>query len=358
MAEGLVTVDAAGRLLTANRAAVGMFRPAPGGAAATVDATRHCLWPRLRDAGAVAAALARADGAARRRMIGRRGDGETFFAAVAVSRVLDAEAPVFIATIHDVTAVVRAERAARRRERALRAMTVRAEAATRAKSQFVATMSHELRTPLNAIIGFSAILEDGDEVAAETRVAFAREIRAGGERLLKLLTMVLDYAEADLDRGVLARAPTDLCGLLRDAVALRRPHAAAAGLELTLTAPETPLVLDVDAVAIAKSVDAVVGNAIRFTEKGGAAVTLRAAGGGAEIRVSDTGPGMPADFLRRCCEPFEQRDQSSTRRFEGGGLGLTVARGFVQRHGGALRVASAPGLGTTVTITLPGGADA
>ncbi len=354
--DAIVTLDEAGEIQTRNRAASDIFRlpetdePFPPEAFA--------LWPRLGDSAALVSALERAQALGRRRrIICRRADGTRFYAEIAVSAFDDEAGHIWILLLRDISAEVEMERSARRRERLLRELKVRAEAATRTKTELVATMSHELRTPLNAIIGLSSMMREEalGPLGADGYRPMATEIHNSGARLLRLLTHVLDYANAGMDRLELRPEPRDLEALVREAVDLQRPRAGRAGVAMEMTGPATEIHFAVDPMALQKAIGNVLSNTIRFSgEEGRIRVAVRLElEGGAAISIEDDGPGMSAEFLARCLEPFEQADRSERRGLDGAGLGLTVARIFVEAHGGAFGIESEEGVGTKVTMRLP-----
>lgn len=357
--DGLVTLDSSGAVKTLNRAASDLFLVDRDDVAKSLAIGSYCLWPRLRDLEDMRQALTNGSwNGHRRRAVCARENGERFYAEVAVTSIDEESDRVWIVLVRDVTGIVQAERAARRREALLRDLKVRAEAATRTKTEFVATMSHELRTPLNSIIGFSSIMNDEafGPLGADAYKQMSGEIRNSGARLLRLLTHILDYANAEIDRLTIDTAPVDIVELTREAVRLQSARAEQAGIDVAFSAAGPKYPLDVDRLAIQKAIGNILSNAIRFSEAGGAVrITVgEAANGGADIVISDDGLGMPPSFLARCCEPFEQVDKSASRGFEGAGLGLTVAKAFIERHGGTLSLRSTLHVGTTATIHLPG----
>jgi signal transduction histidine kinase len=352
MLDGLVTLDEHGAIRTGNRAARRMFdRPSDSGAA---GAAAHCVWPRLRQDD-VADALSAAG--ARFRAILKNAAGRRFYAGITGSALDQGDGRIWILLIRDVSDVVLAEREARRRERLLRDLKIRAEAATRTKTEFVATMSHELRTPLNGVIGLAGMMCDEafGPLGAEPYRKFAAEIHSSGARLLRLLTHLLEYANAEMDRLQIDPEDCDLCAVVRDACAIQANRADAARVTIDLQLPDTPTPAYLDIPAIQKAIGNVLSNAIRFSDADGR-ITVAVepiAGNGARLMIADEGCGMPREFLARCCEPFEQLDRSSQRAHEGGGLGLTVAKAFIELHGGTLRIESELGIRTVACIELP-----
>ena len=356
MQDGLLVLDSLGRVKTINTAAIEMFGT-NGYMEADLPVFDFCIWPRLTSEAEMHAALLMGSRArSPERIICRRASGEDFYAEITVSAMPQESDERWILVIRDATEKVHADRLARRREQHLRDLTIRAEAATRTKTEFVAAMSHELRTPLNAIIGCATIMNTEQlGPLSDPYKAFSGEIRDGGARLLRLLSHILDYANAEIDTVMIERARHDLSDLLTEVVELQRPRAEAAGLELSFDDLPHRVAASVDPIAIQKAVGNLLANAIRFTPNGGSvAVTMSQSDDTCvELRVEDSGIGIPEDEIARCFEPFEQIDRSETRAVDGAGLGLTVAKTFIEQHGGSLTLKSAVGIGTIALIRLP-----
>ncbi len=231
-------------------------------------------------------------------------------------------------------------------------------AASRAKSEFVATVSHEIRTPLNGVLGMAGVLLD-EELSPRQR-ELVRTIRLSGDALLGIINDILDFSKIEADKLELETAPFDLRDLVEDAVELCAGVASKKGLELTATiAQGTPARVLGDGARVRQILVNLIGNAVKFTEQGEVAVTVSARGGtgaGAALRivcaVRDTGIGVPEDGLRSLFVPFSQVDPSSTRRFGGTGLGLAISQRLAQAMGGGISVESAPGAGSTFTFTF------
>jgi signal transduction histidine kinase len=239
----------------------------------------------------------------------------------------------------------------------LEAARARAEDASRAKSEFLATMSHELRTPLNAIIGFSDVQrrEIFGPLGHERYRQYADDIHTAGTHLLGLITTILDVSKAEA--GKLEVAPVDLDprSALDIAVPLIRGDAEAKGIRLSVDLPEMPLTCRADPQALKQILLNLLSNAVKFTPRGGTVIVrLRALTDvGVELVVRDTGIGMAAADLPRLMKPFEQATRGYSGQNGGTGLGLPLVDSLVRLHGGTFHVESAVGVGTTVTVWLP-----
>ncbi|CAH0257456.1 PAS domain-containing sensor histidine kinase [Roseomonas sp. CECT 9278] len=230
---------------------------------------------------------------------------------------------------------------------------VAAEAASEAKSRFLATMSHELRTPLSAVIGYSEALM-GDPDPAQVG-EFADAVRQAGRQLLGLIDDILDVARAAGPDQALGRAVVDVAALAAALAAAAQDQAAEAGVSLAVEAPPGLPAARVDERRLKRVLTALVGNAVKFTPAGGSVrIAARAeADGGLAIAVVDTGIGMAPEDIPRAFEPFTQLDSSHARHFPGSGLGLHLARMLAEAMGATLTLDSRPGSGTTATLRLP-----
>jgi len=242
-------------------------------------------------------------------------------------------------------------------EAMLRKAADEAEKASQAKSEFLANMSHEFRTPLNAIIGFAEIIAD-DLLPGEAKHRYrdyARDIRTSGRHLLDVVNQVLDMSKIEAGRFDLHEEPLDVKEMAEDALRLIEPMAREAGVKLQGDfAPNLPR-LSADRRGIRRILQNLLSNAIKFTPKGGR-VDLKAAlaeDGGMTLTVRDTGVGMAADDIPIALAPFGQVDSAATREKTGTGLGLPIVKATAELHGGTLVIESAPGKGTTVTVTMP-----
>jgi signal transduction histidine kinase len=227
-----------------------------------------------------------------------------------------------------------------------------AEAASEAKSRFLATMSHELRTPLHAVIGFSeAIVAEKDPA----RVAqYAATVKEAGLHLLQLVDDILDVARSQTGSLHAAEEPFDLAAVLRAALDAAAPAAAAARLDLVPDIPEGLPWLRGDAARLRQVLDKLLSNATKFTPAGGR-VTLSAGTDpqGLAIRVADTGIGVPPEHRERMFEPFTQLDNSLARRFQGSGLGLHLARTLALALGATLALEGEAGPGIVAALRFP-----
>jgi two-component system cell cycle sensor histidine kinase PleC len=252
-------------------------------------------------------------------------------------------------TARDITEKVLAERA-------VDGARAAAEAANIAKSQFLANMSHELRTPLNAILGFSEVLENGIAGPLQTRQAeYIGLIHQSSGHLLHLINEILDLARIDAGKLDLREEVLDPRRLVDSVVALINDRANAGLLKLTVDIEENMPQFVADETRLTEILLNLLSNAIKFTELGGTiGVSLRRTqDGGAEFVVRDNGCGMTQAEIEIALERFGQVDGGLSRRHEGTGLGLPLARKLAELHGGSLRLDSEKGRGTTATLILP-----
>jgi signal transduction histidine kinase len=229
-----------------------------------------------------------------------------------------------------------------------------AEEANRAKDEFLATLSHELRTPLTAIVGWAGMLRMGGLDAATQKVAVDTILRSAQSQR-ELIDDLLDVSRVVAGKMELALEDVDLVRVAQEVVVSSRPAAEAKKLAVELTCSEPRLVLRGDERRLRQIVWNLVSNAVKFTPAGGEiAVRVERHGDMARLSVRDTGRGIARSFLPHVWERFRQADSGTSRQFGGLGLGLAVARHFVELHGGTVAVASdGEGKGATFTIELP-----
>jgi signal transduction histidine kinase len=268
-----------------------------------------------------------------------------------------------VAVLHNITTHKRAEEALLKAKDA-------AEAANRAKSPFLANMSHELRTPLNSLLILAKLLSDNKENnLTPKQVEFAQTIHSSGTDLLNLINEILDLSK--VEAGKMEVNVTEVP--VQDIEAFTRRSfeqvAQQKGLALTVDVqPEVPQTIVTDGQRLQQVIKNLLSNAFKFTEQGGVTLTIRKAEKGKRFAsrildqadtviafaVSDTGIGIPKDKQQLIFEAFQQADGTTSRKFGGTGLGLTISRQIAALLGGEIRVESTPGRGSTFTLFLPG----
>jgi signal transduction histidine kinase len=230
-------------------------------------------------------------------------------------------------------------------------------AANRAKGDFLATMSHELRTPLNAVLGYAELLLMGIPVAVEPAAQeHVHRIGRATRHLISIIEEILVFSRMEAGRETLSLAPVDLAELTREVAAIVEPLAA--GKRLRFTAPEPPPgEVMTDGRKLRQILINLLGNAIKFTDEGEVSFAVERAGPGLVFRVADTGVGIAPENLEQIWEPFRQVQNPMTRTAGGTGLGLSVSRHLARLLGAELTVSSAPGRGSTFTLSLTDGAE-
>ena len=253
-------------------------------------------------------------------------------------------------TVQDVTSL-------RQIEVELKHAKEEAEAANRAKSEFLANVSHELRTPLNAILGFSEIMSSDilGTLDVDRYRDYARDIHRSGEHLLEVVNDVLDLARIEAGRTILHEAPFDPEEMARDCSHMMEERAAAAGLRIEIAATRGLPRLYGDERLCKQVLINLLSNAVKFTPPGGLVrigLTMLPSND-FSMSVTDSGIGIAADDIPKLMKPFVQIESHLSRRFQGTGLGLSLCNEFMRLHGGALSIESKLGRGTIVTASFP-----
>jgi PAS domain S-box-containing protein len=238
-----------------------------------------------------------------------------------------------------------------------------AEAADRAKTEFLAIVSHEIRTPINGVIGFAQILADSP-LSPEQREQVAI-IKSSGQALEKLIADILDLSKIEAGKIEIESAPFGLHKSVEEVIAFFQPRARAAALNLTASIdPDVPAIVNSDEARLRQILTNLIGNALKFTERGsinihvscmrGEPVSMRDSRRALRLffSVADTGIGIPADKISKLFKPFSQVDTSSERRRSGTGLGLIISKRLCELMGGSISVDSKPGEGTTFRFSV------
>ena len=231
----------------------------------------------------------------------------------------------------------------------------RAEQANKAKSDFLANMSHELRTPLNAIIGFSEIMESGmfGALGSEKYQEYCHDIRESGRYLLEVINDILDMSKIEAGRMPLAREDLRLDQIIADAMRVTSVKANEKRLAVESEVPPG-VIISGDRRALKQVLLNLLSNAVKFTPEGGrVAVRARLSRNAVLLLIEDSGIGIAKDHLRKLGRPFEQVESQFTKTFQGSGLGLAIAKSLIELHGGAMKIRSIEGIGTTVILRLP-----
>jgi signal transduction histidine kinase/CHASE1-domain containing sensor protein/FixJ family two-component response regulator len=292
--------------------------------------------------------------------------GETIWFSSASAPFQRENELVFNGVVTDITDRKRAEEEQHRyaaalesANKALEEAKATAESATRAKSEFLANMSHEIRTPMTAILGFADILRDS--VADAACQEAVETIQRNGHYLLSIINNILDLSRIEAGKLPLTTSACSLVHIVAEVASLMRVRAEAAGLRLTTEfSGPVPETIHTDPTRLRQILINLVGNAVKFTPAGEVRIVTRLDRAAEHqpllhFEVIDTGIGMKAAEIARVFQPFAQADSSTSRRFGGTGLGLTISRRLAEILGGDIRVESSPGKGTTFTVTIEPG---
>ncbi len=311
--------------------------------------------PRMQPGGtgsreALVAAVRQAteSGSHRFEFVLRRADGSEFPLEITLSRATYDGRAVLLATWRDLTQQ-------REAERVLRSAADAAEAASRAKSDFLARMSHELRSPLNSVIGFSRLLQRSrTSTLSTTDAKYLDRIHANGVHLLAVINDILDIARIEAGREHVERTRVDVAALVRDVVQQLEGQLASDSVRLRTDLQCGDWMIETDEQKLRQVLINLVGNAIKFTTAGEivAALQFSASGAVSAIEVRDTGVGISPELLPVIFDPFEQGETGTARRFEGTGLGLAISKQLCDLLGYRLTVTSDVGRGSVFRITL------
>ena len=333
---------------------------------------RHSLWPLadvVKKARSRVVPIAHVEGfplgAAEQRLsqaivlpVTSRGEGRAvgvLIAGVNPTRRLDAEYQTFFDLVADqVATAIQNARAAEEEKKRLDALAE----LDRAKTAFFSNVSHEFRTPLTLMLGpVEELLAKSHTDLSPAAKSQLELVNRSGSRLLRLVNTLLDFSRLEAGRMQATYQPTDLSAATAELAGVFRSATEKAGLELELDCPPLAEPVYVDRLMWEKVVLNLVSNAFKFTFDGKIAVSLKPNGRNVELRVSDSGVGIPPEELPRVFERFHRIENTRSRTHEGSGIGLALVQELVKLHGGSIRVESTVGKGTTFTVSLPLGKD-
>jgi PAS domain S-box-containing protein len=358
--DGIVVIDVAGKIHSFNRAAerlfgysasevrgrnVSMLMPSP------IREEHNGYLERFLKTG-----VTRVIGAGRE-TVGLRKDSSTFPIHITVSEIWLADRRMFAGIIRDVSdEKVAAE--------SLRLAKQAAEQANQAKSEFLANMSHEIRTPMSAILGYADLLlaEEGIDRAPSHRIEAFQTVQRNGEHLLQVINDILDLSKVEAGKLAFERIRCSPAELLFDVQRIVKQPAEAKNLPFHINfVGDIPETIETDPTRLRQVLVNLIGNAVKFTDSGEVALSVRVVEPTSdcprmEFAVSDTGLGLTPEQMTRLFQPFSQADASTSRRFGGTGLGLTICKRIIEQLGGEILVDSEFGKGSTFRAIIPIGA--
>lgn len=345
--DGIITVNEQGKIEVFNPAAENIFN---FHSHEVIDQPIHLLIPQLYTTYDEALRQSLRLPNTYQEIWGKRKDGTLVSLELSINKVKIMDNQVMICLIRDVTKRKHTEAELRQAKEA-------AEAANRAKSDFLATMSHEIRTPMSGVIGMIELL---NQTALDPQQAhYVEMVRSSGEALLNLINDILDFSKIEAGKLNLEIIQFDLCALLEEVVNLFAASAHSKKLVLACQLPPIEsIMLRGDPSRLRQVLSNLLGNAIKFTEQGEVILkttVLEAFQQHYVLRfeVTDTGIGISSDDIKRLFKPFSQADSSTTRRYGGSGLGLAISRRLVQLMGGEINLTSQQGKGSTFWFNMP-----
>ncbi|MDP5170509.1 MAG: response regulator [Bacteroidia bacterium] len=282
-------------------------------------------------------------------MVAKSLTGNSFPIELSISQISAGDSEFFLAIIRDISQ-------RKNTENMLIDAKVKAENLAQSKADFLSTMSHEIRTPLNAVIGMTSLLVETP--MTREQLEYANTIKTGGESLLAIINDILDFSKIESGRLDLESVPFPTIEPIEDVMDLLASRAHAKGIDVMYTLEEqVPVMIQSDITRIRQVLVNLVGNAIKFTEKGQVLVTVSASSiidreCEMTFSVKDTGIGIPQDRIARLFQSFSQVDASTTRKYGGSGLGLAICKGIVERMGGSIWVESEDGEGSSFIFTI------